>query len=302
MSERRTGPGQLDLFLHSGAVMLANDVVDALVARDGGRALDSLQRLRAEDADYREIGDLETLCGALDAWPFPASDAAEVAQAVRKLEHTVDPTARRAMGRRSPDFMRPLWSELANAVRALPYDPAWPSAHYAGLLIRAGEYKAAEKAAASIPQAEHQPDALHWLAVARYRVHGLEASRPALFRLALLAPERVAAVIDEIGDTTLRKDWENFFAECIWLDPKDPAAPKWFPAWSLLEHPGMRIAADAPAPDGTPSGDAFALLSRLLELEACGYSRALVAARSRLRDLAPDLFERFMARRRSSAF
>ncbi len=190
MAKPRTHAGQLDLFLHSGAVMLANDVLDALLARDRGRAMKNLHRLRAEDADYRQLGDLQTLCDVLRDWPFPGSDAAEVAQAVRTLAHTVQPAARHALGNRSVDFMRPFWSELASVVRPFRYDPAWPEAYRAGLLIRAGEYTAAEQAAASIPHAEDHPDAWHWLAVARHRSQGLEASRSALFRLALLAPER----------------------------------------------------------------------------------------------------------------
>jgi len=47
MSKRRTHPDQLDLFLHSGAVMLTNDVLDALRARDLERTMRSLERLRA---------------------------------------------------------------------------------------------------------------------------------------------------------------------------------------------------------------------------------------------------------------
>lgn len=302
MSKRRTHPDQLDLFLHSGAVMLTNDVLDALRARDLERTMRSLERLRAEEADGRALGDLQVLCDALRDWPYPASDSAETARSVRKLEETVQPAARRAMGGCSADFMRPFWRDLATSVRQYPYDPAWPEAHCAALLLRAGEDRAAEEAAASLPDAEHQPNALHWMAVARYRAQGLEASRPLLFRLAMVAPERLLAAMNDIGDATLQKDWEDFWAECAWLDPQDQTAACWFPAWSLLQHPGMRLTGDQVALSGTAASEAFALVTRLLELETRGYSRALVSARSRLRDLEPNLFECFMARRRSSAF
>jgi len=78
--------GQLDLFLHSGAVALANNVADALFARDAVSAAECLDRLRAHEPDHQACKALETLCQVLREWPLPSSSPAEIDNAIRRLE------------------------------------------------------------------------------------------------------------------------------------------------------------------------------------------------------------------------
>jgi len=47
----------------------------------------------------------------------------------------------------------------------------------------------------------------------------------------------------------------------------------------------------------TQAAQTFFAIARLLELEKRGYSTALVSARGRLRNLAPEMFAFYMARR-----
>ena len=49
-------------------------------------------------------------------------------------------------------------------------------------------------------------DALHWIAVARYRAERLNACRAQLMRLALLGPQRVPALLAEIDEPLLNRD------------------------------------------------------------------------------------------------
>ena len=83
-----------------------------------------------------------------------------------------------------------------------------------------------------------------WLAVARYRIDGLDTCLAPLMRLALLAPERLSIALAEIDDPLLQRDWNAFHVACDWLDPDDVTADAWFPAWYLVEHPGVRLGAD----------------------------------------------------------
>jgi len=85
---------------------------------------------------------------------------------------------------------------------------------------------------------------------------------------------------------------------CHWLDPENQTVGAWFPAWHLVEHPGIRIdCGDSQTLPATRAAQTFIAITRLLELEKHGYSTALVSARSRLRDLDPDMFAYYMARR-----
>ena len=298
MAPRTLHPGQLDLFIHSCAVILANETIDALLAHEAGRAGGCFDRLRAGAPDHWALESLHTLCRALADWPLPSATPAEIADAVRTLEAGVQPAADVALGDKAPRFMRPFWRDLADAARLHAYDAAFPQSHCAGLYLRCGDPPAAATAADSIPNRDDNADALHWLAVAHYRMVGLDAARAQLMRLALLAPQRLATTLADIADPLLHRDWSAFCAACYWLDPHDTTMAAWFPAWYLAEHPGMRIAPDeANNLPTTPAAETYVAIARVLELEKSGYSAELVAARSRLRDLDAELFAHYMARR-----
>jgi hypothetical protein len=68
--------------------------------------------------------------------------------------------------------MYPLWNDLAHAARLHGYDAAFPQSFCAGLYLRCGDARAAARKAESIPDWERNADALHWVAVGRYRIDG----------------------------------------------------------------------------------------------------------------------------------
>jgi hypothetical protein len=290
--------GQLDLFEHSRAVALANDVIDALLARDAALSTERVNGLCIEEPGHRACEALQTLCRALGEWPRPSANPAEVAEAVRWLDGRVHPAALSALGDKAVDFMQPFWRELACVAGPHAYDSAYPESYSASLYLRCGDAVAAATAAHAVPNCDGNVDALHWIAVARYRAEGLNSCRAQLMRLALLAPQRVPALLAEIDEPLLNRDWRAFQADCHWLDSEDDTAGSWYPAWQLVEHPGMEIEigelATLPA---TRAGQTFVEIRRLLSLETCGYSAALVLARSRLRELSREVFALYMARR-----
>lgn len=295
------GSGQLDLFLHSRAVVLANDVIDALLAHDAARAAECLDRLRAEEPGHCACKALETLCHVLREWPFPSRNPAEIAEATRRLEADAHPAALAAIGKKAAEFMLPLWRDLAQAAGSHVYDAAFPQSCSAALHLRCGDPQAAAAAAQAIGQRDDNVNALHWLSVARYRIDGLDACRMPLMRLALLGPERFPATLQEIDDPLLNRDWRAFQAACHWLDSEDQTVAVWFPTWYLVEHPGTVVDFGSPLtlPETVPV-QAMKTIARLVKLEKGGYSPALISARSRLRELDSNMFEFYMARRNVS--
>jgi hypothetical protein len=289
---------QLDLFVHSRAVILANDTINALLAREAAQAEAWLGRLSAEVPDYAALNALTILSHALSEWPPPTTSPAQIADAVGRLEGEVHPAALAAMSSKAEAFMRPFWRDLAHAAHAHAYDADFPQSFCAGLYLRCGDARAAAKTAESIPDWERKADALHWLAVARHRIDGLDTCLAPLMRLALLAPERLSVALAQIDDSLLQRDWNAFHLACDWLDPNDPTADAWFPAWYLVEHPGVRLGADDTASlPATQAAQTFTAIARLLEVEKRGYSAALVSSRGRLRDLNLEMFAFYMARR-----
>jgi hypothetical protein len=288
---------QLDLFLDSRAVMLANEAIDALSARDAAHAAAALDRLRREAPGHPAQPALETLGDALAGWRKPDADPAAIVRAVQWLDNEIAPAAGRALGPAAQAFVRGFFRDLADAARGLAYEPARATAHRAWLCLRCGEWGEAEEAARAIPGSNRNPDALHWLCVARYHRYGLAAARSSLFALAWHAPQRLPSILAELGDELLDRDWQAFDRASEWEGVQESELPAWFPAWYLLEHPVVgKELSDAAFPDTPPAG-AARLLAELVELERQGNQPKLAGRRERLRRLNPGFFSLYMTRR-----
>ncbi len=288
---------QLDLFLDSRAVMLANDAIDALAARDAGRAGVALERLRSEAPDHPALPALRTSVRRLAEWRRPGTDPQAILFTVRWLDEELAPAARQVLGDAASAFVAEFFREMAQDARGVAYEPAHAQSHCAALCLRCGEWAQAEAAAAAIPGATRRSDPLQWLTVARYRQNGLVAAQPTLFALAWHAPHRLAAVRAALADEPLEREWQAFERACDWESVAEDELPAWFPAWFLVEHPvaGKELG-DVAFPDSPPAS-AARLLVALLALERRGDQRRLAGERERLRRLNRELFALYMARR-----
>lgn len=288
---------QLDLFLDSRSVVLANEAASALLARDAERSARCVAELRSLAPDYPSLESFEILAHALAEWRQPPGDVEQIISAIETLELVLAPAAKQALGPAATQMLDAFFRDLAQASHGLPYDRARAKAHEAWLRLRCGDWAGAEAAALSIPRVAKVPDALHWLTVARYRQRGLAAARPTLFALACHEPQRLAAVVGELSDELLERDLRRFEGACEWADVEANELAAWFPAWYVLEHPATgKDVADLELPSRAPA-KAAKLLVRIFELERQADWRALVALREELRQLSSDLFTLYMAPR-----
>jgi hypothetical protein len=291
---------QLDLFLDSHAVVAANEIAAALLARDVVLASACLDNARRQGHEHPELPALATLTQALTEWRAPARDAPAIAEAAMRLDTEMVPAAASALGAQAPRLIAHFFAELAQSAQGLIYDPAYPDAHYAALSLRAGDADAAERAAMTIAGWTGLPDALYWVTVARYRLRGLEAARATLFAFAWRDPRRMERLLAQLQDEVLERDWRAFEAASDWESISELYLPAWFPAWYVMEHPAAALNLDPallPDADAVPAA-AARLLVHLLDLEKQGNSRALVTSRERLRRLNAEFFELYMARRK----
>lgn len=288
---------QLDLFLDSRAVMLANDAVGALAARDAARAGAALERLQREAPDHPALTALRTAVRGLAEWRRPDADPQAILVAVRWLDDELAPAARQVLGDVAPAFVAEFFREMAQNARGVAYEPAYAQAHRAALCLRCGEWAEAEEAATAIPGATRRSDPLQWLTIARHRLHGLAAARPTLFALAWHAPHRLGAIRAALADELLERECQAFERACEWESVAETELPAWFPAWFLVEHPvAAKELGDIAFPDSPPAS-AARLLIALFALERRGDQRRLAGERERLRRLNPELFALYMARR-----
>jgi hypothetical protein len=289
--------GQLDLFLDSKSVSLVNEVVAALCARDVARAGAATAALREHTPEHESLSAFELLTTELAERRIPDADADAIAAAVRRIELGIAPAARHGLGSGADSFVGTFFRQLSDAARGLAYSGAQPTTHRAWLCLRCGDWPQAEEAAQAIPRATTTPDALEWLAIARYRQRGLAAARAALFALAWHAPQRLASTLAELRDELLIRDWRRFSVASEWNTVPDDDLAAWFPAWYQLEHPAVSRELDFFDAPMSPPAEAARLLSHIFGLESRGEWRKLAVHRERLRALNAEFFALYMARR-----
>jgi hypothetical protein len=275
-----------------------NDLVDSLLERSTTHMSERLQLLRTEAPGHPGLEALGTLHESLAQWPVGVAGPSDTAKVVEWLDGEVAPAAAAVLGASAPTFMRSLWQELALAVAAHTYDPVYPQSHCANCHLRAGDGPAALEAVATIEGRDLDPFVLQWTTLARYRIAGWYACRVPFFTLALTAPQHLPATVTAMADPSLLGDWERFWLDCAWLDPRETTAGSWFPAWYLIEHPATRI--DEPVAVGNPEASpvrAFQTTKLLLTLELAGHGAALISARTELQRIDAHLFRHYMSRR-----
>ena len=119
---------------------------------------------------------------------------------------------------------------------------------------------------------------------------------PLTAELAWIAPALLAPLFAQAAPATLIRLYREFCAEAEGQDDEGDTGT-WFPAWLLVEHPDLLpFLRTAHAHDSRPARSA-ALLIDLLIGERQGLTQTMVGKRRQLRELAPAIFARYMARR-----
>lgn len=290
---------QLDIFLDSRAVTLANEVIAALSARDSASATQSIAQLRCEAPDRPDLpalGMLNDFLGLFEEADLAGLEPDAISVVVDVLSNRIVPAAG-VLGRAADAFLDFFWLQLAHAA-TYPFDPERPQLHAAEFFLRAKAYGAADDAARSIVGHATHHAILHWRAVARYRLAGLDGARLEIFSLAWFVPDSFQDLLRELRDPLLDKDWRAFEAASDDLDAS------WFPVWYLNRHPatGRAISIGVvengdKATDRNAGLQAFSLLTRILDLEKLGHSRTLVDQRARLKALGASFFAVYMQSR-----
>lgn len=294
---------QLDIFDHSRDVMLRNDVVHALEARDAARARAAWQALLAEYPQDALAPDLQTLAEALATLdPAPFHGHADMLRASQAQQDQLRPAALRVLGEGTAAWLRPFWANLAARAARLPYradgaaDGADGASHAAALWLQAQDWKAARDAVAAIASWRRIPQPLAWMAEARLHLFGLQPTWGLLAELAWLAPGLFGEVARRVADPVLLNLLARF--EAGFEGAGDASDLAWFPAWVLTERPALAetLQAAEPAQHSAPE-QAMRLLVELLRLERQGRHREIVARRQALRDLQPGIYSAYIKTR-----
>ncbi len=288
---------QLDIFADSEPVRRANALVDALIRFDRPVAHRALQDLRALDPQGEDVPGFQLLCNFVVGWPDSRSAAnwprnpAEVAALEEVLSEHIVPAAAVLGGEGSKVLLRRCWSDLAGAAEACGVGPENRACFAAELYLRAGKFSQAVRLAQSVPGAALRSAAQRWLALGYQGCGDAIRSRHAVSRYAWLAPQGFGALLAELHETSLDRDWRDFQSDLGDLDAT------WFPAWCAHEQKvDAALLENLPEIDGAM---AYRLVTGLAIRERSGLGAAVFEDRARLKRLN-EIFFAFYLERRSS--
>ena len=285
---------QLDLFLDSAQTAAVNALLDALTARDAGNARSALERLVRIDRDHGQRFHAVRLISALEA---PAPEGPERgAEQLERMEREWVPAASALLGARRRDFLAPLWRDIGQALEPAPFDPMSPARHASRAYREGLDWERTRRSVLAAPGHEEVPLLLARLAEAHWRMRDRAAAIETWFALCRLAPEEFERLIEtpDFPDWALRSAW-RIAAEG---DPEHEMTPEWFPAWMLIEEPGL---AGVLAPRRTDDDPSRAFDAVMALLAHPGPDERGIELRRSLRAIHPGLLQRFLAKRARAA-
>jgi hypothetical protein len=285
---------QLDIFADSVPVQRANDLCAALSNLDCTASRQAFFLLTESDPLHAELPQYQVLCDFVEHWVDNCNDpewscTQEAIAAEEKLLREQIIPAAIVMGNSGVDLARKCWGILAKASEEAGIAPEHYDYFAAELYLRAQQFPEVVRTARRVPGAEMRAMVQRWLGLGYYGCGETEQAMGAALRYAWLAPQRFDAFVDEIGDTELARDWNDFQADLGDLDAT------WFPAWYAHEQKvSTSILDKLPTSDG---GMAYRLIINLAIRERGGLGPAVIEDRARLKRLNESFFAFYMKRR-----
>ena len=281
---------QLDLFIDGAQTAAVNALLEALAARDAGQARRTLDRLVGIDRDHGQRFHATALIGALEA-PAPGGPDQGLEQ-LDRMERERAPAASALLGARRRDFLAPLWRGIGRALGPVPFDPNHPERHASRAHREGLDWESLRRSILAVSDYERRPVLLARLAEAEWRLRNRVQAVECWFALCRLAPEEFERLIEtpDFPDWALRTAWRLALAQ----DFEPELTPVWFPAWMLLEEPGLAGVLRPRYADDDPSRAFDAVIALLAHP---GPDDRGIELRRALQAVHPGLLERYLAKR-----
>ncbi len=292
---------QMDLFFDNPVVALTNGIVQALTTRNLSSAQRQLDQLYAQAPTHSDLAAFDQLLAALGHLGHPVEEPRQ--ELAFLLE--VTPTARRLLGAQSRDLLSPLWVQLADAVRGASFDPNEPTLHRSFALCQAQDWPAAGDSVLSEPGwQEHAALCLRLVESSfnrRQRVPALAAWCQVCWR----APAEASQTVGKLRQPELTTLWQRFLDDEP--DAQERAASAGptagptagrvhditesdFPAWLLLEEPGLALPLAEDLATGTSAEESYRCVHRWIHARRARKQADELALRKNLQAIHPALF------------
>ncbi len=287
---------QMDLFFDNPVVALTNGIVRALSDRDAAEAQRLLDQLYARAPNHADLAAFDQLLTALHRSNAQVADG-ETGDPHDQLAFLLGtlPVARRLLGPRSRDLLRPLWLRLADTLGNRPFSPDEPELHRSFALAQAHDWSAVREAVLAEPDWQRHAQLCMRLAESAFYRRDRAESLSAWCHACWHAPEEAARAIEERRqpDAGITALWQAFVDSTEALSGPDDPAPSAvdFPAWLLLREPGLALQLPLDLPTGkTPAEEAYRCTHRWIHARRNGHSDEEMALRRKLQAMHPLLF------------
>jgi hypothetical protein len=274
----------MDLFFDNPVVALTNGIVQALSTRNLPAAQRQLDQLYTQAPTHADLPAFDQLLVALRRLGHPVEEPR--GELTFLLE--VSPTARRLLGGQSRDLLSPLWTQLAQALAASPFDPNDPTLHRSFALSQAQDWAGVSDSVQAEPDwRQHAPLCLR-LVESGFHQRQRVAALGAWCHLCWRAPAEASQAVSKLRQPELTTLWQRF------LDDEDTAslAESDFPAVLLLREPGLALQLTADLPTGHTTGeDHYRIIHRWIHARRSRQHDVELAVRKELQTRHPGLFE-----------
>jgi hypothetical protein len=279
---------QMDLFFDNPVVALSNGIVQALTTHNLMSAQRQLDQLYTQAPTHSELAAFDQLLAALGHLAHPVAEPR--AELAFLLE--VTPTARRLLGAQSRDLLSPLWMQLGDAVRGGAFDTDEPALHRSFALSQAQDWAGVTDSVLSEPGWQrHAPLCLRLVESAfnrRQRVAALAAWCHVCWR----APAQTSQAVSKLRQPELTTLWQRFLDdEPDARTPGESALTEVdFPAWLLLNEPGLALQLAEELATGTPAEESYRCVHRWIHARRARQQSEELALRKSLQAGHPALF------------
>ena len=269
---------QMDLFFDNPVVALTNGIVQALSTRNLPGAQRQLDQLYAQAPTHSDLAAFDQLLAALGHLGHPVEEPRQ------ELAFLLDvtPNARRLLGAQSRDLLSPLWVQLAEAVRGAPFDANEPTLHRSFALSQAHDWAGVSDSVMSEPGwQQHAPLCLR-LAESAFNRRQRVAALAAWCQVCWWTPTEASQAVSKLRQPELTVLWQRFLDDE--LEESD------FPAWLLLQEPGLALPLAEDLATGAPAEESYRCVHRWIHARRAKKQADELALRKNLQSLHPALF------------
>jgi hypothetical protein len=279
---------QMDLFFDNPVVALTNGIARSLSARNVAESQRQLDRLYVQAPNHSDLAAFDQLVRGLDDLSRPVEDPSG------RLEFldAIGPTARHLLGPGARDYLSPLWRHLADSLDGRAFSPAEPNLHRSFALSQAQDWAGVSESI--VGEAEwwlHAPLCFRFADSAFRRRRRVEALT-AWCHLCWLAPEQAADSVERLRQPDLSGLWQ-LFLDCEEEETPGPVlTANDFPAWLLLQEPGLARQLSVDLPRGSSAAEEnYRVVHRWIHAHRAHRQQEEMALRRSLQQSQPVLFE-----------